>query len=436
MTLSDGLVLRTAEPRDLDQIGALLTERGEPADAVDHRLVVEDPDAGWEACAVVVDGDRVVSTATLLDETLVLGGVEIPAGQVELVATHRDYEGRGLVRALMGWAHERSAARGQLVNVMLGIPYFYRQFGYTYAIPIAPERPVVGAPPPSPAATGKAAPDTERETARGAAQDDAAQDGAAQGTTSDTMRAAAPRDTVREATADDIPAMARLQAAEQARADLWMPHSAPLWRWLVARDGSTQWLVERDGVPVGTARSTPPHEGVRLCDVAAVDAAAVHALLAHTGATSANERPGTVGGDALEPFLGPAPEDAQSYYVRVADPVALLEHLRPVFGRRLAGSPFADAEGEAVVSFYRSHVRLPYRAGEVGPVVAGGTMQAPGAAGGAGVAPDLLPSLLFGPHGLRGLTARFADVYPGPNADLMHTLFPPVRSDLLTFYMP
>ncbi|CCH30462.1 GNAT family N-acetyltransferase [Actinosynnema sp. NPDC047251] len=393
MTLPDGLVLRTAEPRDLDQIGALLSERGEPEDAVDHRLVVSDPDAGWETCAVVVDGDRVVSTATLLDETLVLDGLEVPAGQVELVATHRDYEGRGLVRELMRWAHERSAARGQLVNVMLGIPYFYRRFGYTYAVPISPTRDVVGTPP-------------------------------------------ASTDTVREATFDDIPAMAALQDAEQRRADLRMPHSAGLWRWLVARGGSTQWLVERDGVPVGTGRSTPPDEGVHLCEVAAMDAPAVHALVAHTAATVANERPGTVAGAALEPLLGPTPEDAASYYVRIADPVALLDHLRPVLGRRLAASSFADEAGEAVVSFYRSHVRLPFKAGEVGPVVAGGVMQAPGAAGGAGVAPDLLESLLFGPHGLGGLTARFPDVYPGPNADLMHVLFPPVRADLLTFYIP
>jgi hypothetical protein len=63
-------------------------------------------------------------------------------------------------------------------------------------------------------------------------------------------------------------------------------------------------------------------------------------------------------------------------------------------------------------------------------------MQAPGAAGGAGVAPDVLASLLFGPYGLKGLTARFPDVYPGPNAELMHTLFPPVRGDLMTFYIP
>ena len=391
--MTDGLVLRTARPDDLDQIGALLVDRGEPADAVDHRLVVEDPEAGWEACAVVVDGDKVVSTATLLDETLVLDGVEIPAGQVELVATDRAYEGRGLVRALMGWAHERSAARGQLVNVMLGIPYFYRQFGYTYAIPISATRPVTGRP-----------------------------DGGGH--------------AVREAGARDIPVMARLQDAEQARADLRMPHSPGLWRWLVARDGSTQWLVERDGVPVATGRTTPPDEGVRLCEVAAVDAAAAHALLASTEATEVTERPGSVAGEALAPFLGPAEPEANSYYVRIGDPVALLQHLRPVFGRRLAEGGFADGEGEAVVSFYRSHVRLPFQAGEVGPVVAGGRMQAPGAAGGAGVAPDMLASLLFGPHGLQGLTARFPDVYPGPNAELLRTLFPPVRGDLLTFYLP
>ena len=71
-TLPDGLVLRTARPADLDQIAALLIERGEEADGLDSRLMVGDADAGLEATAVVVDGDRVVSTAMLLDDTLIL----------------------------------------------------------------------------------------------------------------------------------------------------------------------------------------------------------------------------------------------------------------------------------------------------------------------------------------------------------------------------
>jgi predicted N-acetyltransferase YhbS len=397
--LPGGLVLRTGTPEDLDQIGELLTTRGEAADALDHRLVVEDAEAGWSSCAVVVDGSRVVSTATLLDETLVLGGVLIPAGQVELVATDRGYEGRGLVRALMGWAHRRSADRGHLAQVMIGIPYFYRQFGYSYALPIPATRKLTGTPPD------------------------------------------APGHTVRRATAGDIPTMAALQDQAQRGADLRMPHSAACWRWLVARTGSEQWLVERNGMAVATGRTTPPEEGLRLAEVAAVDEAAAYALVRHAsergnGEPEVTERPGTVAGDAYAPLLGPAPDSCEMYYARVADPAALLEHLRPVLSTRLASTTeLANSEGEALISFFRSHVRFKYRDGVVGPVTAGGTMQAPGAHGGAGVAPDLVPSLLFGPLGMAGLTRLHPDVYPGPNAALMRALFPPVHSDLLTFYL-
>ncbi|WP_249522206.1 GNAT family N-acetyltransferase, partial [Modestobacter marinus] len=170
----------------------MLIERGEPADALDQRLVVEDPDTGWEATAVVLDGDRVVSTATLLAESVRLEDVVLPAGQVELVATDRAYEGRGLVRALMGWAHERSAARGDLVQVMIGIPYFYRLFGYEYAIDVPPARPLAGAPAPVP--------------------------------------------RLRPATPADLPALARWQEAAQAGADVAMPPPAARLRGLLAHE--------------------------------------------------------------------------------------------------------------------------------------------------------------------------------------------------------
>ncbi len=251
--LPGGLVLRTMEPADLEQVGALLTERGEPDDAVDHRLVVSDPDAGPSSCAVVVDGDRVVSTATLLDEQVRVGragsagAVTLPAGQVELVATDTAYEGRGLVRALMGWAHERSAERGHLLGVMVGIPYFYRLFGYEYAITI----------PPAPELTG--VPD-------------------APGT-----------GTLRPATEADLPAIVRLQDAAQAGVDVAVPHSVPRWRWLLARDGTTVWVVERDGEVVATGRATDPDEGVLLAEAAAVDRAAAADLVAGLAATAGDD---------------------------------------------------------------------------------------------------------------------------------------------------
>ncbi|WP_081971292.1 GNAT family N-acetyltransferase [Dactylosporangium aurantiacum] len=394
MELPGGLLLRAARRADLDQIGALLAARGAPADAEDHRLVVEDADGGFDACGVVVDGDRVVSTATLLDETVVLAGRPVPAGQVELVATDREYEGRGLVRALMGWAHERSAGRGHLVQVMIGIPYFYRQFGYQYTMPIAQRRAVLDVP--------------------------AMPDGC-------TVRVAGP---------DDIAAMARLQDAVQRRHDVSMPHSPMCWRALVARSGSTQVVAERAGAVIGTARVTPPHEGVVVGEVAVAGdgGAGVAALLAHAAGLAggapfeAKDRAGL-----LAAHLAPARPDAADYYVRVPDVAALLRHLRPVLSARLAGH---DGDADVVVSFFRHHVRLHRTDGAVTDVAAGGPMQGPAALGGAGVAPDLVGPLLFGPHGIDGLAARHADVYPGPRAALMRALFPPVTSDLLTFYLP
>ncbi len=390
--LPGGLLLREARPADLDQVGALLEDRGDPADPEDHRLVVEDPGGGYETCAVVVDGDKVVSTATLLDETLFLGDLPIPAGQVELVATDRAYEGRGLVRALMGWAHERSARRGHVMQVMIGIPYFYRQFGYQYTTPIPQARPVLSVP--------------------------GMPDGC-------TVRAAGP---------DAIAAMTDLQDAVQRRFDLRMPHSPACWRALVARSGSSQVLVERAGRAIGTGRVTAPDDGVVLGEVAVSAPEAVAALLAHAAEVAggkpfeAKDRDGLLTGHLEAPDA-----DAHDYYVRVPDVVALLEHLRPVLSARLARH---DGTDDVVVSFFRSHVRLRRAAGAVTEIVAGGPMQGPASHGGAGVAPDLVGPLLFGPHGIAGLTALHADVYPGPNAELMRALFPPVTADLLTYYLP
>jgi predicted N-acetyltransferase YhbS len=391
--LPGGLFLRDARPADLDQITALLANRGDVFDPEDYRLVVNDTDSGFDACAVVVDGDRVVSTATLLDETLLLAGLPISAGQVELVATDRAYEGRGLVRALMGWAHERSARRGHLMQVMIGIPYFYRQFSYQYAIPIPQSRSVHTVP---------AMPDGY------------------------TVRTAGPA---------DIPVMADLQDAIQRRFDLSMPHSTLCWRALVARSGSTQVLVEHEGRAVGTGRVTPPDEGVVLGEVARAEPAAVAALLAYAaGLAGGKQFEAKDRGGLLAAHLAPPQPEAQDYYyVRIPDTVALLDHLRPVLSARLAHH---DSDDDIIVSFYRYHVRLRRTGGPVTEVLPGGPMQAPAAHGGAGVAPDLIAPLLFGPHGIAGLAACHADVYSGPNADVMRALFPPVDADLLTFYLP
>ncbi|KGH44716.1 hypothetical protein IN07_22340 [Modestobacter caceresii] len=396
--LPGGLRLRSCRPGDLEQVGALLADRGEPADALDQRLVVEDPDTGWDATAVVVDGDRVVSTATLLADSVRLEDVVLPAGQVELVATAPAYEGRGLVRALMAWAHDRSAARGDLLQVMIGIPYSYRLFGYEYAIDVPPARPVRSPPAPAPG--------------------------------------------LRPATAADLPTLARLQDAAQAGADVAMPHPAARLRWLVAHEASTTWVLERDGTVVASARVPEPDDDVLVAEPTAVDDAAATGLLAGVAALAAGrpvrvtDRPGTLPGRAWADRLGDGSDLAEQYYVRVPEPGALLEALRPVLTRRFADVGAERGGHDVVVSTYRASWRLPVTDDGLGPVVPGGRLQAPGTVRGAGVAPDQLGALLLGPHGMHGLSRRRPDVYPGRDADSYAALFPPLRADLLTYYLP
>src|SRR4029450_4224606 len=49
--------------------------------------------------------------------------------------TRPEYRGRGLVRTQFEVLHEWSARRGELLQVIAGVPWFYRQFGYEMALP-------------------------------------------------------------------------------------------------------------------------------------------------------------------------------------------------------------------------------------------------------------------------------------------------------------
>ena len=400
MKMADGLTLRTADDADIDQIGALLADRGDEADAEDLRLVVSDPDEGLDSVMVVADGDRVVSTATLLREGVTIGGVAVPAGQVELVATDRAYEGRGLVRALMNEAHRRSADRGDLLQVMIGIPFFYRQFGYSYALPIPLPRDVL------------------------------------------TVPAADSDITIRSASFDDIPAMVELQTAAQSAADVRMPHSAGCWRWLVQRSGSTQLVAEHNGEVIATARRTPPEEGLVLGEVAG-RADGIRSLVADAGRrgeVAVLERP-VAGVEELLTEIAKVPatlaapdRDREWFYGRVPALSPLLEHLRPVLLERFRSAGFGGRH-DVLLSSWRSHVRFSIDEDSMSDVVDGGPEQAPVSKGGSGVAPDALAPLLLGPFGAAGLEARYGDVLLGRQRDLMEALFPPVTSDLLTFYL-
>lgn len=98
----------------------------------DAHPTVTDDDV-WVAVDPAAD-NRIVSALLLIPQTWRYVDVEIGVGRIELVATHKYYRRRGLVRDLMNTAHKRSAELGHDITAITGIPYFYRQFDYAMAV--------------------------------------------------------------------------------------------------------------------------------------------------------------------------------------------------------------------------------------------------------------------------------------------------------------
>jgi hypothetical protein len=83
---------------------------------------------------------RIVSSLNLIPQTWSYEGIEFPVGRPELVGTLPEFRDRGLVRLQFEEIHKWSAARGDIVQGITGIPYYYRLFGYEMALDLAGRR--------------------------------------------------------------------------------------------------------------------------------------------------------------------------------------------------------------------------------------------------------------------------------------------------------
>ena len=393
--------MRQATEGDLEQIIELQTQRNGAECGAMIRGLIDDPANGIDSFTVAVDGGRVISSLCLIREHMTMEGVSFGVGQPEFVATHADHAHKGLIRAQMDLVHEWSAQRGDLIQIIAGIPYFYRQFGYAYAIPFPRLRLIT--------------PGVKLDMPDGW--------------------------SVRRATEDDVDAIVALEACTQAGIPLVTSRAARWWRWSVGvDDGEVQVVAVRDGQVHGSALFGPGPWGVDkqaacLRLVAGDEVNAVWALLAYAAdqgggkVVGIDERAGVakvVEGVSLRHRI------AYDLYVRIPDPVALLEHLRPVLSARLARSHHARSSGSLLVSFYKHSLTIACKDGEVIAIERGGPDQTPARQDGIGVPPDLAAALIFGRYGALELEARHPDVRLGRAADLASVLFPKLDADIVT----
>ena len=148
--LGNGLVMRRSTPEDADALSDFngmihgdnkadtkrvaawthdLLTRPHPTFNVDDFIVVEESASG-----------QIVSSLNLIPQTWSYEGIEFGVGRPELVGTLPEYRGKGLVRAQFEEIHKWCLERNMPVQIITGIPYFYRQFGYEMALDLGGRR--------------------------------------------------------------------------------------------------------------------------------------------------------------------------------------------------------------------------------------------------------------------------------------------------------
>jgi hypothetical protein len=355
-------------------------------------------------------------------------GIPFGVGRPEMVATDPAYRRRGLVRALFEMIHARSAAEGQLLQAITGIPYFYRQFGYEYVLDLDGSR-----------------------------------------TTYNSLIPARKGDgpepcSLRSATVEDVEQIMALYCRRRSTSLVW--HDAPAGRWQFAikawddaevRDqdltrtglNGRYWMIlnaERDVCGyawVATRRWGPALDVRELAFAPQVDLLQlVPALLRrlrdlgqqipamkpdappcseicfHLGRTHPLYE---VLGEALAPRL----DAPYAWYIRIPDVPAFLRHIAPELEARLARSVLSGYTGGPKIDLYRQGLHLRFEQGKLSEIA---PWQAPVYEDSdtvLGCPPLTFLQLLLGYRTVDELRAIFPDVWVKDGQHLLiDTLFP------------
>lgn len=413
--LDDGLLLRSVEDaEDVERLAAFNgLIHGAGVAAMTRALILDHPATRPEHWLFVEHAATraIVSALCLLPWTWNYQGVTLRSGEMGIVGTLEAYRKRGLVRALNQRFSELLREGGYEMSQIQGIPYFYRQFGYEYAMPLEPHWRV------------------ELDTIP------------------DPESSAHQRHHVRPATVDDIPLLARLYDENAATLDIRAERDAEIWRYLLGPSNQTEmaaetWLLPaEDGMPAGYLRVARHGFGTGLIvsETSLLTLETAEAVLRFLKALAVERRKPYIRLNLPTNNLlverarwrGSESGNAYAWQLRVPDPARLFRTLAPVLERHLAASPLAGLTRTLRIDLYRSSLALRFEAGRI--AVVDGDAGEP--AGTLRLPPPLLAPLVTGYRTFAELERFYPDVgADGVAGSLAAILFPEMQSFLFTIY--
>ncbi|MGY8827130.1 MAG: GNAT family N-acetyltransferase [Candidatus Latescibacterota bacterium] len=309
---------------------------GKLAETVFHHL----PDMEPQNWFIAEKGAGLVAAFALVPWTLELEGIGLKVAEMAIVGTLEEHQGRGLMRRLNSDFDQALAEGGYDLAMIQGIPGFYGQFGYNYALPLENHinMPLH--------AIG--------ETKAGYA--------------------------VRRASNADIPFLLREDAAYRAAFSLSVHRDKAIWDYMLNASADTEyasefWLLERgeqrfyfrvqqEGFGAGLIISEVSED---------ISAEGMGALLAF-GKKKAIERDKpyirfNLSNDSRPGKLvcsyGAEAGDLYTWQIKIPDKKRLLQKATPLLEKRLAASSFAGLSARLRLDFFREKIDLIWQDGKL-----------------------------------------------------------------------
>lgn len=358
--LGNGLILRRSSPADgqklFDFNSMIHSDKPKPDERIGQwaRDLVEKPHPTFGAGDFTIVEEqatgRIVSSLNHISQTWTYDGIPFKVGRPELVGTLPEFRNRGLVRIQFEEIHKWSAERGEMVQAITGIPFYYRLFGYEMCVDLDGSRSGFEMNLPK-------LKEGETELYR-----------------------------LRAATEADIPFLSEVYAYASLRSLLATVRDEALWRYELNGRGEKSiqrllWkIIERadSGMPVGYIAHPEYSWGVS-CPVMAYElkpgiswldvTPSVVRYMWDVGKTvcdaDGNSRSAftfALAGShpAYEVMRDNLPRMRPPYcwYLRVPDLPGFIRHIAPALERRLDESLIPGFSGQVRISFYRSGLRL------------------------------------------------------------------------------
>ena len=429
--LGDGLLMRWSTAADTDNIAQLTSivfrdKEEEPPNqsmyaTIQSLMSGRSPVMGPGDYAIVEDlhkeGNPVVAGICFQRLTWEYAGIPFLMTRPEIVATHPAYRNRGLIRKLFDVIHARSTVEGRLLEGITGISYFYRQFGYEYALDLeySQKVPVAAIP-------------EAKEDEVGACR-------------------------LREATIEDLPRIQELYDQQRAKTLVSTRLDETHFSWLL--DGWKE-NPERDKTDISLVVVDPENRiqgyivlpvkrrGLNLViwqmatdnrvNLQAMMPSILRALRAY-GEKLPTTKPDVKAIENIKFFLYEKhpvyealtglidePEPPYGWYIRISDLPKFIQHIAPALEQRLIGSVVANYTGELKLDFYRDGLRLVFEQGRLVTAEKWRSTVFNNSSDG-GFPPLVFYKALLGYRSLADLRRAYPDVWVN-NSVLFNTLFP------------